>query len=517
MSDKLRIDEREKLTLREAEESPLEYRKNLASESENCETAPGGINESTTDSYRDSDAHAKLNTCKNNGADNSRRQQSAGGESKNINASTRNSQQNNVHPQLDAQQSNVDQQSNAHSQSYDHPKGNAPSQIYDHLKGNDHSQSDPIPKTLRDQNSKNNQPNQHSQASEQDSRSNETLVALAMHPDTPEKEWLQACHELNLRNIPLPYKPPKRINKARRIQLAALAILLCTACGAVAGSFWQKNIATAPGLVEPPYNQTAAMIQTATVRDRVTWRLANVINERGMSKSETAKVLGTTEETVEKIMHGNSSAVPLEKKIQMLFALDVPVSVNFNQNKNWQRSGSGEITMEDYGEAVKYYTRLIALSPNNAGAYFGRAEAESELKNYEQAIKDYTQSYKLDPSFTSAINNRENVFLTLGRYEDALKDNDELIRLEPSDWSNYSMRGIILHSLGKLDEALKNLNKAVEMAPQRPGPLCNRASLLEEMHRDKEAIRDYSRILEVDPTYSYAREKLDQLTNKIRK
>lgn len=505
MSDKLKIDEREKLTLREAKDSPLESRGDLASENENCETAPGGTDESANDSYKDSDAHARLNTSENNGADNSRRQQSAAGESKNINASIRNSQQTNVHPQSDAQQSNVDQQSNAHSQNYHHPQGN------------DHSQSDPTQQTRRDQSSQNNQQNQQSQASDQDSRSNETLVALAMHPDTPEKEWLQACHELNLRDIPLPYKPPKRINKARRIQLASLAILLCTVCGAIAGSFWQKNITTAPGLAEPPYNQTAAMIQTATVRDRVTWRLANVINERGMSKSETAKVLGTTEETIEKIMQGNSSAVPLEKKIQMLFALDVPVSVNFNQNKNWQRSGSGEITKEDYGEAVKYYTRLIALSPNDAGAYFGRAKAESELKNYEQAIKDYSQSYKLDQSFTSAINNRENVFLTLGRYEDALKDNDELIRLEPSDWSNYSMRGIILHSLGKLDEALKNLNKAVEMAPQRPGPLCNRASLLEEMHRDKEAIRDYSRILEVDPTYSYAREKLDQLTNKIRK
>ncbi len=347
-------------------------------------------------------------------------------------------------------------------------------------------------------------------------QSNESLVALAMHPDTPEKEWLDACHELNSRNISLPCKPPKRVNKARRIQLAGLALLLCTVVGAAIGSYWQKQSTPAStALTEPPYNQTAATVQTITIKNKISIKLANSIHEKGMSNTETAKYLGVPEETVKEILRGKASGLPLQKKIELLYALDVPVSVSFNKDKNWQRSGMGDVQKEDCEEALKFYTRLIAQTPDDSSAYFQRAQTHSDLRQYEQAVKDYTKALELKPDLNSALNNREGIYMTTGRFDKALQDNDELLRREPGDWGNYSMRGIILQQLGKLDEALVALNKAVEMAPQRPGPLWNRASVLEDMHKYKEAVADLSTILEKDPTYSAARDKLGSLTKKI--
>lgn len=347
-------------------------------------------------------------------------------------------------------------------------------------------------------------------------QSNESLVALAMHPDTPEKEWLDACHELNSRNISLPCKPPKRVNKARRIQLAGLALLLCTVVGAAIGSYWQKQSTPASAaLTEPPYNQTAATVQTITIKNKIAIKLANSIHERGMSNTETAKYLGIPEETVKEILRGKASELPLQKKIELLYALDVPVSVSFNKDKNWQRSGMGDVQKEDCEEALKFYTRLIAQTPDDSSAYFQRAQTHSDLRQYEQAVKDYTKALELKPDLNPALNNREGIYMTTGRFDKALQDNDELLRREPGDWGNYSMRGIILQQLGKLDEALVALNKAVEMAPQRPGPLWNRASVLEEKHKYKEAVADLSSILEKDPTSSAARDKIGELTKKI--
>lgn len=234
-----------------------------------------------------------------------------------------------------------------------------------------------------------------------------------------------------------------------------------------------------------------------------------------MSNAETAKYLGIPEETVKNILLGEAYELPLRKKIELLYALDVPVSVSFNKDKNWQRSGMGDIQKDDCEEALKFYTRLIAQSPNDSSAYFQRARTHADLRQYEQAIKDYTKALELKPENTAALNNLEGIYLTTGRFDKALQNNDELLRREPKDWATYSMRGLILSEMGKLDEALIALNKAVDMAPQRPGPLWNRALVLEDMHKYKEAAADLSKILEKDPTYSAASEKLAMLTRKI--
>jgi tetratricopeptide (TPR) repeat protein len=60
----------------------------------------------------------------------------------------------------------------------------------------------------------------------------------------------------------------------------------------------------------------------------------------------------------------------------------------------------------DYEGAIKAYSQVIALEPNNAVAYNNRGVAKANMKRYEEAIADFDKAIELKPDFAVAYTSR---------------------------------------------------------------------------------------------------------------
>jgi tetratricopeptide (TPR) repeat protein len=113
---------------------------------------------------------------------------------------------------------------------------------------------------------------------------------------------------------------------------------------------------------------------------------------------------------------------------------------------------SAEIaSQEDYKESVKLFSAHLKTNPNDAQAYFGRANAYKyardtardyleDLNSYEQAIKDYDAAIALNPKFAAAYYHRALTYERLGRYEKAIDDYIKAIDLDASVADIYNER-----------------------------------------------------------------------------
>ena len=59
-----------------------------------------------------------------------------------------------------------------------------------------------------------------------------------------------------------------------------------------------------------------------------------------------------------------------------------------------------------YDESIKYYDKIIELTPNDPELYFNRGAAEGMLMNSEGSIKDYDKAIVLKPDYKEAYANR---------------------------------------------------------------------------------------------------------------
>lgn len=68
------------------------------------------------------------------------------------------------------------------------------------------------------------------------------------------------------------------------------------------------------------------------------------------------------------------------------------------------------------------FTRVIAASPSNAGAYYMRGDIHFDLKQYAAAYSDFSKSLELDPNQPAVLANRALAAERLGRSAEAAAD-----------------------------------------------------------------------------------------------
>lgn len=76
-----------------------------------------------------------------------------------------------------------------------------------------------------------------------------------------------------------------------------------------------------------------------------------------------------------------------------------------NVNKAYFNRGNAYIDKNNYDQAIKDYTKVIELNPQNADAYNNRGASYINKNNYDQAIKDYQKAIEIDPNVKYAKEN----------------------------------------------------------------------------------------------------------------
>ena len=189
-------------------------------------------------------------------------------------------------------------------------------------------------------------------------------------------------------------------------------------------------------------------------------------------------------------------------------------------------------------EAITHYDRAIALKPDFARSFLGRARALQDLGRLEDALASFNQALALEPQSVAALCDRGNVLQQLGQAEaaldsyrravalapkhadlhfniaallnamgrqrEALAVYDQALACDPTHVESWCSRGTVLQALGRLDEALASHDRALNLRRDHVASHYNRGIVLTQMGRRAEALACYDNAIALFPDYAEA-------------
>ncbi len=105
----------------------------------------------------------------------------------------------------------------------------------------------------------------------------------------------------------------------------------------------------------------------------------------------------------------------------------------------------------------------IGTNPDDAGAYFSRAVANSRLCRMSEVTSDLDATIRLNPDNAEAHVRRGIARAFLGELDRAVQDYSQAIQIDPESRFAYANRGLAYISLGRDAEALTDLDLAKEL------------------------------------------------------
>ncbi|MEE1830477.1 tetratricopeptide repeat protein [Streptomyces sp. SP17KL33] len=188
--------------------------------------------------------------------------------------------------------------------------------------------------------------------------------------------------------------------------------------------------------------------------------------------------------------------------------------------------------------ALTEYDQALALDPDSATTWQGRAVARAHTGDYAAAVADLDRADALAPDDVTTLVLRGDYHRLLGDPDAAVADLDRAVALDPVRRSTWASRGAARHAQGRLDEALADLDRALELDgayvwalmrrarvrrsrgeherqladlhhavaldPDAPLPRCERGDALRAADRDEEALVDYDHAIALNPLYASA-------------
>ncbi|MDD4267830.1 MAG: tetratricopeptide repeat protein [Pirellulaceae bacterium] len=159
----------------------------------------------------------------------------------------------------------------------------------------------------------------------------------------------------------------------------------------------------------------------------------------------------------------------------------------------------------NFREAADSYTRAIAISEEDAEAFFHRGECLLKLGEAPSAIADFERAAELDkdrygthPAMAEAYLARGTEALKNHEPEGAIGDLTEAIRHKPRDGQAYSRRGVAHFTLKQFPEAVNDFTSSIEI-DNDSSDYVRRGKALQVMGRADEAIADFTKAAQIDP------------------
>jgi predicted O-linked N-acetylglucosamine transferase (SPINDLY family) len=162
------------------------------------------------------------------------------------------------------------------------------------------------------------------------------------------------------------------------------------------------------------------------------------------------------------------------------------------------------VKKEDAGQAIGLYSKVIALRPDHALAYYKRGNLLQKSERMEAALASYDQALALNPGYANAFCNRGVVLGRLNRLDEAWASYNQAIALNPDDALACFNRGVVLRELERSEEALASYDQAIAIRPNYAEAYCNRGILLQVLKQWDAALASYNQCIEIDSGFSQA-------------
>ena len=152
---------------------------------------------------------------------------------------------------------------------------------------------------------------------------------------------------------------------------------------------------------------------------------------------------------------------------------------------------------EDFEGANIDYTKVIALCPKYAPAYWKRADVKAELGDYYGSISDYTRCLELFPENDAVYASRALSKQVYGDYDSAIIDYTKAIGINPYYSAAYLQRGNLLKDIKKdYEGAISDFTKAIESNIEYGDAYYQRGRAKQSIKDDSGAISDFTKAIE---------------------
>jgi tetratricopeptide (TPR) repeat protein len=167
--------------------------------------------------------------------------------------------------------------------------------------------------------------------------------------------------------------------------------------------------------------------------------------------------------------------------------------------------GLEHLRLEQPEEAVRVFTRLIELDPQDEESLSQRAIALFQLERFAEAQADCDAALAIDPGDVDALCVRGEIFLREGNVDDALTALSTAVAESPGDAEARVSRARAWLAAGRPRKALADVHEALKREPYLAEAHFERGRAHEALGRAREAEQDFRRAALLEPEGKWAR------------
>lgn len=92
----------------------------------------------------------------------------------------------------------------------------------------------------------------------------------------------------------------------------------------------------------------------------------------------------------------------------------------------------------DYNEAIRYYLKILQVTPNDLLVLNNIADCLYKMKNYDNALSICNQVLSKDPKYALALCTKGEILCAIGKYKEAIESFKKFIKYAPSEYKEYA-------------------------------------------------------------------------------
>lgn len=155
----------------------------------------------------------------------------------------------------------------------------------------------------------------------------------------------------------------------------------------------------------------------------------------------------------------------------------------------WVQFAAFEASVENFKDAVEYYTRALSLDPNNVDLIDAVARTEEKQGNVAQATAWLETGLSHDPNNTRFLKRLLAITLNAQDYTRAIGYADRALAVDPKDSAVQRNRGIALYQKGDKKAAIESFEKVRELGGSMEGLYGPLADCYRAAGRDADALQ----------------------------
>lgn len=196
--------------------------------------------------------------------------------------------------------------------------------------------------------------------------------------------------------------------------------------------------------------------------------------------------------------------------------IDFKSAIKFDSNNvdAYFQKGETEIDTEEFDEAIKTLTTLLAKSPEHSMGYFFRGIAYFEEatrneyhhhhKHYQEALADFDKCLDLDESLEAAYFDRGEVKMALKDYIGAISDFKRAIERDSKDLEAHYLKAMCNFHYGYEETAHKEMQDILKMDSTYANAQYQVAFYLHETQEYKLALEAFNKLFQLEEPHSDA-------------